>query len=83
MHRNVIRFVALNLVLRLILARMNLVAFELDLGGDFPYDRAAHSAGLRIPTDMFSHFEALHRRHRIYPFAQPNHIPVISQTYGR
>src|ERR1022692_4907896 len=50
---------------------MDLVAFELDLGRDHLCDRAADMTGLRIPTDVISHFETL-RCHRLYPFARPD-----------
>ena len=54
-HRYVIRLVALNFVLRITLACVNFLAFELDLGGNHPYDRAADVTCLRIPTDLIAH----------------------------
>lgn len=73
-HRYVIRLVALNFVLRLIPACVNLVALELDLGGNHPYDHAANVTGLRIPTDVIAHFESF-RRHTL-PL-------LLGRTHGR
>jgi hypothetical protein len=59
MDRDVIGLVALDLVLRIVLAGMNRVAFERDPVRDDSGDPAADSAGFRIPTHVISPFEAL------------------------
>jgi len=59
MHRNVVRFVALDLVLRFILACVNLIPFELNLGGDHLCNLAADVTGFRVPTDVIANLEVL------------------------
>jgi hypothetical protein len=59
MHRDVIGLIAFDLVLRIILARMNCVAFERDPGSNDSGDPAADSAGFRIPAHVISPLEAL------------------------
>ena len=59
MHRNVIRLIASDLILRLILARVNDVALESDSRRDDLHNRAADTAGFGIPTHVISDFEAL------------------------
>jgi hypothetical protein len=49
-HRNVIGLITFDLVLRFIVAGMNGVTFELDLGCDHFNDPAADATGFRIPT---------------------------------
>ena len=62
---HVIRFVALDLVLRLILACMNLVPFELNLRRYCVFTRAADVLGLRIPTNVIADYKVL-TRHCLY-----------------
>jgi hypothetical protein len=68
MHRDVIGLIAFDLVLRIILARMNRVAFERDPGSNDSGDPAADSAGFRIPAHVISPLEAL-LSHSIPPYA--------------
>jgi hypothetical protein len=68
MHRDVIGLIAFDLVLRIILAGMNRVAFERDPGSNDSGDPAADPAGFRIPAHVISPFEAL-LSHPIPPYA--------------
>jgi hypothetical protein len=58
MHRDVIGLIALDLVLRIILAGMNRVALERDPGRNDPGDPTADSAGFRVPAHVISPLEA-------------------------
>jgi hypothetical protein len=58
-HCDVIRFVAFDLVLRFIVACMNLVPFELDLGRYHLCNRAADAPGFRVPTHVIANREVL------------------------
>ncbi len=60
-HRDVISFVTLDLVLRLLLTCVNRVAFELNLGSDHFGDRAAYVARLRIPANVIATLEMFFR----------------------
>jgi hypothetical protein len=68
MHRDVIGLIAFDLVLGIILARMNRVAFEPDPGSNDSGDPAADSAGFRIPARVISPLEPL-LGHSIPPYA--------------
>ena len=57
MHRNVARFVALNLVLRGLRARVMKMAFEVHILGVHLYDRAADVPGFRVPGDLVTQLE--------------------------
>ena len=73
MHRNVIRFVALDLVLRFILTCMNLIPFELNLGGYHLRNLAADVTGFRVPTNVIANLEVLRSLlsgHCLSPIAQ-------------
>ena len=65
MHRDVIGLIALDLVLRIILARMNRVAFERDPGRNDSGDPTADSAGFRVPAHVIADFEPI--RHEARP----------------
>jgi hypothetical protein len=54
---DVISLVALDFVLRVLLARMVDIAFVVYIFGMHPDDPAAHAPGLGIPTDVIVHFE--------------------------
>ena len=58
MHRDVIGLIAFDLVLRIILARMNRIAFERDPGSNDSGDLAADSTGFRVPAHVISPPEA-------------------------
>jgi hypothetical protein len=58
MHRDVIGIIALDLVLRFILAGMNRVAFERDPGRDDSGNPAADPPGFRVPAHVISPLEA-------------------------
>jgi hypothetical protein len=58
MHRDVIGLIALDLVLRFILAGMNRVTFKRDSGRDDSGDPAAHPTGFRVPAHVISPPEA-------------------------
>ena len=68
MHRDVIGLIALDLVLRIILAGMNCVAFERDPGSNDSSDPAADSAGFRVPAHVITPAEAF-LSHPILPYA--------------
>ena len=64
-HRDMIRLVTLDLVLRLLLACVDCVSFELDLGGNHFGDGAPDTTGLRIPADVVAMLEVFFR-HFLY-----------------
>jgi len=68
MHRDVIGLIAFDLVLRIILARMNRVAFERDPGSNDFGDPTADSAGLRVPAHVISPLEVC-LNHSMPPYA--------------
>ncbi len=59
-HRDMIGFVALDLILWLILGRVNLVPLKLDFGCNHLADRSAHVTSLRIPTDVIADLEVFY-----------------------
>jgi hypothetical protein len=61
MHRDVIGLIALDLVLRFILAGMNRVAFKPDLSRDDSGNPATDPPGFRVPAHVVSLPEALLR----------------------
>src|SRR5688572_30376366 len=70
-----VRFVALDLVLRLILARVAWVPLVLGIAGVDLNDPAAHMPGLGIPTDVIADFEL--RAHTLSPDLPPATLPSI------
>src|SRR6185312_2224476 len=64
-HGYVVGLVALDLVLRIILAGVMGMAFVVGVPGMHLHDMAAHVARLRVPTHMVTHFELC--RHRRSP----------------
>jgi hypothetical protein len=68
MHRDMIGLVALDLVLRFILAGMNCVAFKRDVARDDPGDPAADPSGFRVPAHVISPPESF-RGHSIFLYA--------------
>lgn len=58
-HGDVIRVIALDLVLRIILARMMDVAFVVHVRRIHPYDMAADPASFGVPGYVIADFECL------------------------
>lgn len=56
---NVIGFVTLDEVLGFVLRRVVDIAFELNIGNNFPHDDATNSTCLRIPFNVITAFESL------------------------
>jgi hypothetical protein len=68
-HGDVIRLVAFDFVLRIILARVMDITFVFDVLGVHPHDFASNPAGFRIPAHMGADFEPLGQplNHGDYP----------------
>jgi hypothetical protein len=62
-HSDIIRLVALDLILRVIVSRVMYVTFVVHILGVHSHDPAANTTSLRIPTHVITNFEC--RRHRI------------------
>jgi len=65
MEGDVLGLAALNLVLRRIRARMMCIAFDIEVAGMHPNDRAADVPGLGIPAHAIADFEGI--RHNALP----------------
>jgi hypothetical protein len=57
MEGDMVGFIALDFILRLILARVVGIAFVVDVFGVHPHHSAADAASLGIPADMIANFE--------------------------
>ena len=69
MHREVVRLIALDRILRLFLRSMNGIALERDFGGMLFLDRPSDPSCFRVPFDVVSHFKVV--RHG-YALPLPN-----------
>src|SRR5438309_8483807 len=70
MHREVIRLIALDQILRLIHRRVPRVSLEHRLGRELPLDRPANTTGFGVPFDVIADFEvASHRANPPAPMA--------------
>ena len=59
MRRNMVRFVALDFVLRIVFRRVMRMALVVEIVRVNPDDRAVDEAGLRIPGNVVADLEAL------------------------
>lgn len=59
MNCDVVGFITLDEILRFFFGSMVGIAFEVHIGNDFLCDRAANSAGFRVPFDVIATFEGL------------------------
>jgi hypothetical protein len=69
--------IALDLVLRIVLARMMDVAFVVDVPGAHPNDVAADPAGLGIPGYVIADFESLRHEFILFRSQIHAHVQVI------
>jgi len=79
-HCDVIRLVALDLILWFVVASVNRVSLKLDRGGDHSNDRTVDAAGLRIPTHVVALAESALRHLFIPSPSLQNVIPNCAGT---
>lgn len=60
MHRQVVRFIALYQILRLLLRGVNRVALERDFGGMLFLDRPPDTSGFRVPFNVVSYIKIVY-----------------------
>jgi hypothetical protein len=72
MHRHMLAFVTLNLILGVVLTRVMRIPLVVGVSSVHLYDRAAHMTRFGVPAHMIAHFEFLdHEISRLKDFAGP------------